>query len=196
MWATIEESKAIERIDEPLPYFEATGGQAWEDDKGDVEPGDRIEVRLVIKTDDDTLKGTYFVRHKITFTYLPEGKSLRQGFVMSSRGHYSKEQWEGFDYTNLYYQLDRSAGIIPDSSFSVKDPVPKWPLMTLIFLCAFFGTLAVVFYLAEEHGDKYPNLKRGLQYFSGRWEQRKRLMQARIEELRGEEDIPLGDEDL
>ncbi len=196
MWATIEEAKAVDKVDEPLPYFEATGEQAWEDDDiGDVEPGERIDVRLVIRTDEDALKGTYFVRHRVTFTYLPSGESLGQGFVMSSRGFYSKEQWEGFDYTNLYYQLDRSAGIIPDSSFSVKDPVPAWPLATLIFLCALFGVLAVVFYLAEEHGDRYPRLKKALQYWSGKLEQRRRLLQQRLDELRGEVDVPLEDDE-
>ena len=150
---------------------------------------------MVIGTEDDTLKGTYFVRHKITFTYLPEGDSLQQGFAMLSRGYYSSEQWEGFDYSNLYYQLDGSSGIIPDSSFSVKDPVPLWPLAALIGLCVLFGALAVVFYLAEEHGEQYPRLKKALQYWSGKFEQRRRLMQQRLDELRGEVDVPLDDDE-
>ena len=65
--------------------------------------------------------------------------------------------------------------------------MPLWPLATLIVLCVLFGALAVVFYLAEEHGDQYPRLKKGLQYWTGKWEQRKRLLQQRMDELRGED---------
>jgi len=130
-----------------------------------IEPGASVPVMLTITTSGDTDKGTYFVRHHIVFTYNDTE------FEMSSRGYFTWDQWEGFDYSNLYYQLDGSAGIVPDSSFSVKDPVPLWPLATLITLCVLFGALAVVFYLAEEHGDQYPRLKKGLQYWTGRWEQ-------------------------
>jgi hypothetical protein len=181
MWATIEDSKPIENIEGPPPKVKGEGGPKYDLVISSIEPGASETVMLTITTSGDTAKGTYFVRHSIEFTY--EGDD----FVMSSRGFFTAEQWEGFDYTNLYYQLDGSAGIVPDSSFSVKDPVPLWPLATLIVLCVLFGALAVVFYLAEEHGEQYPRLKKGLQFWTGRWEQRKRLLQQRMDELRGED---------
>lgn len=180
MWATIEDSKPIEEIDGPPPKVKGEGGPAVTLELGDMEVGASVPVDIVITTSGDTDKGTYFVRHHIEFGYADTR------FNMSSRGFFTFEQWEGFDYSNLYYQLG-VAGIVPDSSFSVKDPVPLWPLATLIVLCVLFGVLAVVFYLAEEHGDQYPRLKRGLQVLTGRWEERRRLLHQRVEELRGED---------
>jgi len=193
MWATIEDAKPIEDIEGPPPKVKGEGGPMYDLVISSIEPGASVPVMLTITTSGDTDKGTYFVRHHIVFTYNDTE------FEMSSRGYFTWDQWEGFDYSNLYYQLDGSAGIVPDSSFSVKDPVPLWPLATLITLCVLFGALAVVFYLAEEHGDQYPRLKKGLQYWTGRWEQRKRLLQQRMDDLRGEDretgdDVPDEDE--
>jgi hypothetical protein len=187
MWATIEDAKDIGDIEGPAPKVQGEGAPAVTKDLGDIPVGGSVPVDIVITTSEDTDKGTYFVRHRIEFGYGQER------FNMSSRGYFTFEQWEGFDYSNLYYQLG-VAGIVPDSSFSVKDPVPLWPLATLIALCVLFGVLAVVFYLAEEHGDQYPRLKRRLQVLTGRWEERKRVLQQRVEELRGE-DWEEGDEE-
>jgi hypothetical protein len=181
MWATIEDAKPIDEIEGPPPKVKGEGGPRIKVSLGTIESGGSKPVDLTITTSGDTDKGTYFVSHRIVFIY--DGVE----FAMSSRGHFTWDQWEGFDYSNLWYQLDGNAGIVPDSSFSVKDPVPLWPLATLIALCVLFGALAVVFYLAEEHGDQYPRLKKGLQTLTGRWAQRKRLMQQRMDELRGED---------
>lgn len=178
MWATIEESSSIVDLDGPVPKVE--GDTSYTETFPSIPSGGSVPVKLKFKTSGDTPKGTYFVRHRIEFTYGD------QDFRMDSRGHYTWDEWEGFDYSNLHYQLG-TAGIVPDSSFSVKDPVPLWPLATLIALCVLFGSLAVVFYLAEEHGEQYPRLKRGLQRLTGRWEQRKALLRQRIEDLRGDE---------
>ncbi len=191
MWATIEESKPIEDLDGPVPVIDGIGEPVNRILLPDIPPGGNEPVRLDIATEEDTPKGTYFVRHRIEFVYENET------FVMESRGYYTWDQWEGFDYTNLYYQLG-TAGIVPDSSFSVKDPVPLWPLATLITLCIILGVLAVVFYLAEEHGDQYPRLKKGLQYWSGKYQQRKRLARQRLEDIRADqeaEDDDLEDDD-
>ena len=180
MWATIEDAKPIEDLDGPPPLIEGEGHPFKVISLDTIAPGESKPVKVIIKTKEDTPKGTFFVRHRIEFVYEDET------FIMASRGFFTWDQWEGFDYSNLYYQLLVS-GIVPDSSFSVKDPVPLWPLATLIVLCVLFGALAVVFYLAEEHGDQYPRLKKGLQFWTGRWEQWKRLMQQRMDELRGED---------
>jgi hypothetical protein len=186
MWATIEESKPIEDLDGPVPVIRGIGEPGDRILLPDIDPGGTEPVRLEIVTGEDTPKGTYFVRHRIEFTY--DG----QDFTMDSRGFFTWDQWEGFDYTNLHYQLGTS-GIVPDSSFSVKDPVPLWPLATLIALCVLLGVLAVVFYLAEEHGEQYPRLKKGLQYWGGRYQQRKRLMQQRLDDIRADQEA---DDDL
>lgn len=188
MWATLEESKALDRLKGPKPKFDDGATSTEVTFPGGIPKGGRVEVRLDIGTNDDTPKGTYFVRHRLTFTYMGET------YNMSSRGYFTTPQWEGFNYGNLYYQLNVS-GIVPDSSISVKDPVPLWPLALLVGLCVFFGALAVVFYLAEEHGSEYPRLKKALQYWTGKLEQRRRLMQQRLDELRREVDVPLDDDE-
>ncbi len=191
MWATIDDAKPIEDLDGPVPVIKGIGEPGDRVSLGSIDPGSSKPIRLDIATEDDTPKGTYFVRHRIEFEY------DEVAFVMESRGFFTWDQWEGFDYTNLYYQLG-TAGIVPDSSFSVKDPVPLWPLATLIVLCILLGTLAVVFYLAEEHGDQYPRLKKGLQYWSGKYQQRKRLMRQRLEDIRADQEVadePLDDAD-
>ena len=191
MWATIDDAKPIEDLDGPVPVIKGIGEPLDKVPLGSIDPGSSMPVRLEIATEEDTPKGTYFVRHRIEFEYdeVP--------FDMESRGFFTWDQWEGFDYTNLYYQLG-TAGIVPDSSFSVKDPVPLWPLATLIVLCILLGSLAVVFYLAEEHGGQYPRLKKGLQYWSGKYQQRKRLLQQRLEDIRADQEVadePLDDDD-
>ena len=57
-------------------------------------------------------------------------------------------------------------GIIPDSSFGVKKPIPKWPLYLLITLTIVFAGLSVIFYLEEE--GNYPELNKWLQKQRGK----------------------------
>jgi hypothetical protein len=186
MWATLESSRTIARLGGPAPRFKDAKSTNVTVDLGTI--GARLSkpVKLDITTKKDTPKGTYFVEHKLTF------KHNGTAYTMSSRGYFTSAQWEGFAYNNLYYQLGVS-GIVPDSSFNVKDPVPMWPLGVLVTLCALFGALAVVFYLAEEHGPEYPRLKKALQYWTGKYEQRRRLLEQRLDELRREVDV--ADED-
>jgi hypothetical protein len=191
MWATIDDAKPIEDLDGPVPVIVGEGKSSITKDFTSIPSKGSEPVDIKISTEDDTPKGTYFVRHQIKFVYNDEN------YTMNSRGYFTWDQWEGFDYTNLYYQLNVS-GIVPDSSFSVKDPVPLWPLATLIVLCILLGSLAVVFYLAEEHGGQYPRLKKGLQYWSGKYQQRKRLLQQRLEDIRADNEVadePLDDDD-
>ena len=57
-------------------------------------------------------------------------------------------------------------GIIPDSSFGVKKPIPKWPLYILITLTVLFASLSVIFSLEE--GGTYPKLNKWLQKQRGK----------------------------
>ena len=186
MWATLESSRPIGRLGGPAPQFKEARATNVTRDLGTIGAHASVPASFVISTSDDTPKGTYFVEHNLTFSH--NGTN----YTMLSRGHFTSAQWEGFAYNNLYYQLNVS-GIVPDSSFNVKDPVPMWPLGVLVGLCALFGALAVVFYLAEEHGPEYPRLKKALQYWTGKYEQRRRLLEQRLDELRREVDV--ADED-
>ena len=52
-------------------------------------------------------------------------------------------------------------GIIPDTSFRIKDPIPIWPLYVFVGGAIFFVILAVVFYYMDEKG-KFPGTKKKL----------------------------------
>ena len=140
---------------------------------GTIGTNETILLEFEIVSKENTKEGTYFVRFSINFDYNSTSR------VMQSRGHWSMEQWE--DATNNV--TDGSPGninlialgvdgIIPDSSFGVKKPIPQWPLYVLITLTIGFAGLSVIFYLEEE--GTYPELNKWLQ------KQRGKLNQLRL----------------
>ena len=137
-------------------------------DIGELEFNETITLEFKIKTDDDTKEGTYFVRFSMNFDLNTTTR------IMQSRGHWSSEQWENATTNitegslgNINLEALLVDGIIPDSSFGVKKPIPKWPLYLLITLTIVFAGLALVFYL-EEEGD-YPKLNKLLQKQRGKF---------------------------
>ena len=134
-----------------------------------IQSNETITLEFEIKTNDDTKEGTYFVRFDMNFMH---NGTERQ---MQSRGHWSMDEWE--DATNrsnispdspgnINLTILDVDGIIPDSSFGVKKPIPKWPLYGLISLTIIFAGLSVVFYLEEE--GNYPELNKWLQKQRGK----------------------------
>ena len=113
-----------------------------------------LEFRII--TNEETKEGTYFVRFSMSFD-LNETERL-----MQSRGHWSMDLWEEATTNvtegtpgNINLEVLDVDGIIPDSSFGVKKPIPKWPLYVLITLTIVFAGLSVIFYLEEE--GNYPD---------------------------------------
>ena len=142
-------------------------------DVGTIEANETISFEFEILSNDDTKEGTYFVRFEMNFEH--NGTSR----TMQSRGHWSMEQWEEATTNvtdgspgNINLESLGVDGIIPDSSFGVKKPIPKWPLYILITLTVVFAGLAVVFYLEEEGNN--PELNKWLQ------KQRGKLNQLRL----------------
>ena len=120
-----------------------------------------------------TAEGTYFVRFTLEFDHNGTTRS------MLSRGYWSMADWEaattdvpGGAPGNINLTALGVDGVIPDSSFGVKEPIPKWPLYVMIGLTVMFAGLAVVFYLEEE--GAYPGLNKWLQ------QQRGKLNQLRL----------------
>ncbi len=120
-----------------------------------------------------TAEGTYFVRFSFEFNHNGTERS------MLSRGHWSMAEWEAATTDvpdgapgNINLTALEVDGVIPDSSFGVKEPIPKWPLYVMIGLTVMFAGLAVVFYLEEE--GTYPGLNKWLQ------QQRGKLNQLRL----------------
>jgi len=140
---------------------------------GTIASNETILLEFEIISKEDTKEGTYFVRFSMNFDYNSTSR------VMQSRGHWSMEQWEDAT-TNVTngspgnINLDALGvdGIIPDSSFGIKKPIPQWPLYLLITLTIVFAGLSVIFYLEEE--GTYPGLNKWLQ------KQRGKLNQLRL----------------
>jgi hypothetical protein len=91
---------------------------------------------------------------------------------MKSRGHFSDKQWEnaqpngtGPDVFPIVGRLNLKTlnvyGIIPDTSFRVKEPFPIWPFYLFVGGVVICLILAGVFYLMDEKG-KFPGAKKKL----------------------------------
>jgi len=176
--ADIDESEALDKIpSEERPVIRNT---CWNSncsetsdlkkaifDVGTIGANETIFFEFEILSNDDTKEGTYFVRFSMNFDHNDTSR------IMQSRGHWSMEQWEEAtsnvtegDPGNINLEVLGVDGIIPDSSFGIKKPIPKWPLYTLITLTLVFAVLSVVFYLEEE--GNYPKLNKWLQKQRGK----------------------------
>jgi len=187
--ADIDESESLDKISSSeRPYVRETcwtdqGGNencvATTDAKkatfniGTIEFNETISLEFEVMSKEDTKEGTYFVRFSMNFDYNSTAR------VMQSRGYWSMELWEDATTNvtegspgNINLEVLKVDGIIPDSSFGIKKPIPKWPLYVLITLTVLFAGLSVVFYLEEE--GTYPGLNKWLQ------KQRGKLNQLRL----------------
>ncbi|MEC9333239.1 MAG: hypothetical protein VYA07_04270 [Candidatus Thermoplasmatota archaeon] len=188
--ADIDESESLDEIpSKELPYIRETCWSSGQDgnenciattdsrkatfDIGTIEFNETISLEFEVQSKEDTKEGTYFVRFSMNFDYNSTAR------VMQSRGYWSMEQWEDATTNvtegapgNINLEVLEVDGIIPDSSFGIKKPIPLWPLYVLITLTILFAGLSVVFYLEEE--GNYPELNKWLQ------KQRGKLNQLRL----------------
>ena len=133
----------------------------------EIQSNETITLGFQIITNEDTKEGTYFVRFDMEFQH---NGTERQ---MQSRGHWSMNEWNNATNNvpsgspgNINLTVLDVDGIIPDSSFGIKKPIPKWPLYVLISLTIIFAGLSVIFYLEEE--GNYPELNKWLQKQRGK----------------------------
>ena len=181
--ADIDESETLDNIQSAeRPYInkkcwksvpegdkncEDNEGELVEYNIGNIETNTTIFLEFSIVTKESTKEGTYFVRFSMDFDYNGTARS------MQSRGYWSMELWEEATTNvtegspgNINLEVLGVDGIIPDSSFGVKKPIPKWPLYALITLTIVFAGLSVIFYLEEE--GNYPELNKWLQKQRGK----------------------------
>ena len=183
--AEIDESESLDQIssnERPLVRElcwnrdEVENGVATDDARkatfkiGTIASNETILLEFEIISKEDTKEGTYFVRFSMNFDYNSTSR------VMQSRGHWSMEQWEDATTNvtegspgNINLDVLGVDGIIPDSSFGVKKPIPQWPLYVLITLTIVFAGLSLIFYLEEE--GTYPELNKWLQKRRGKLNQ-------------------------
>ncbi len=161
IWSSnlIEKTNTLEVTDFKKATFEIS----------EIQANETITLQFGIKTDEDTKEGTYFVRFEINFLH------NETNHLMQSRGHWDMDVWEDATNSsnvpsnspgNINLTILEVDGIIPDSSFGVKKPIPKWPLYGLISLTIIFAGLSVIFYLEEE--GNYPELNKWLQKQRGK----------------------------
>jgi len=190
-WATLEDAKDIGKVSDP-PEISEGARQGYTAPPFSLGPNQTTTEKITISTSKSTPQGTYFVRQMMQFDY--NGTHL----LMKSRGYFSNKEWDNAT-TNvngsravggINLTLLGVDGILPDSSFSVKEPIPMWPLALLIGLTIFFGALALVFYLLEEKG--HPKLKERFYKGSGKLKQARRLTEQELRKLRREVEVPAG----
>jgi hypothetical protein len=140
-YRTEETSKNMNEISSP-PVF-TNGATRIILHNESITPGEFFQISLKISTSKETPQGTYLVKTKIEFNLnnIP--------YMMESIGYFSDEEW-------MNYQLNATclpsgcAGIIPETSFTVREPIPLWPLYVLIGATVFFGVVAAVFYMQDK----------------------------------------------
>ncbi|OGS41681.1 MAG: hypothetical protein A3K67_04855 [Euryarchaeota archaeon RBG_16_62_10] len=151
---------------------------------GRFEMGRNVTVSLDITTSEKTPHGsyfsqsTYFVRFRLSFAF--QGNTTP--VVLQSRGWFTDEQWgnmvsfeSGENIVNLTYMKSLGVdGLLPDSSFGLKVPIPRWPLGLLVAGC-FGASFMALYYFVLDNPGRYPRLEKRFYYLRGK-----------VSELRGE----------
>jgi hypothetical protein len=113
-------------------------------------------------------QASYFVRFWLEFNGTVNGNATR--FRMASRGFFTDDQWARATNAtntspctppscrgNVNFTILGVDGILPDSAFGVKEPIPRWPFYLLIALAGFFLLFAFLFWVGENPGT-YPRV--------------------------------------
>jgi len=139
--------------------------------------GENHTVSFEIETSKKTPHGTYFsqstyfVRISLEFHFPGNATEI----VMKSKGWFTDEQWTrlttnetGASELNRTYLASLGVdGIIPDSSFGLKVPIPRWPLAVLGVACAGVAFMALYYFVLDNPG-KYPRLEKRFYYLRGK----------------------------
>jgi hypothetical protein len=176
-YATIDESV---RIDASWPYaypkIAETGTRNWAWNNALVSPGSSRLLNFTVLTaaaSRDMPHGSvfsqssYFVRFSLDFN--ATGNLTR--FRMASPGFFTRAQLElsqSANYTkpctppwcrgNWNLSVLGVDGILPDTAFGVKEPIPRWPFYLLVALAVLFLLLAFLFWV-EENPGAYPRVE-------------------------------------
>jgi hypothetical protein len=142
-----------------------------------IAPGDTTRLELHITTTRDTPHGsyfsqsTYFVRFRLSFNF--SGNSTQ--VVLQSRGYFTDDQWDQLvsfsaDESIVNTTYMRSLGIdglLPDSAFGLRVPIPRWPLGVLIAAICGLSVMALYYFVLDNPG-KYPRLEKRFYYLRGK----------------------------
>ncbi|MEK6986651.1 MAG: hypothetical protein AABX97_00980 [Candidatus Thermoplasmatota archaeon] len=171
-------------VDRTWPYSyprireNTSGGHDWSWTWLSIAPGTLLNLSFTVETAADSAQmphgsvfsqSSYFVRFWLEFDGNVSGTMTR--FRMASKGYFSEAAWDratNATYTNpciapwcrgnLNLTVLGVDGILPDSAFGVKEPIPRWPFYALIVLAVFFLVLAFLFWVEENPGS-YPKIE-------------------------------------
>ncbi|MBN1677596.1 MAG: hypothetical protein JW880_03575 [Candidatus Thermoplasmatota archaeon] len=182
--------EAGERVDDEFPNPPSINGNGTSEvvALGMLDVNSTRRVNLSIETTKRTPHGsyfsqsTYFLRFRMIFSF--EGNSSI--VVLQSRGCFTEEQWSqlvSFDteqplVNTTYLKSLGIDGLLPDSSFGIKTPIPKWPLGLLVAGCAGLCFGALYFFVMDNPG-KYPELEKRFYYLRGKLGESWRQLQHR-----------------
>lgn len=143
-WFTERKSCKIGEVGFPPPKFIDTLSTTigW----NEISSDSTENVSLLINSPQEAEEGTFFIRFRLEFDY----NNTR--YLMKSIGCFTKEEWDAATKNNLYFggvniSMLGVDGIIPETTFGVKCPMPLWPLYILIVITAFLGIVAVRSYM-------------------------------------------------
>jgi hypothetical protein len=176
MYSTQEKA---EHVDSAFPHPPLMDGLAPQKqiDIGILQANQTTRVEIPIETSKKTPHGsyfsqsTYFVRFNLTFNFVGNDTPV----VLKSRGWFTEEQWnhilslEGNEtIVNRTYMKSLGVdGLLPDSSFGIKIPIPRWPLGVIVAGAAFLSFMALYYFVLDNPG-RYPRLEKRFYYLRGK----------------------------
>lgn len=184
-YADLDLSKNISKVTKP-PVFETSSETSYSFQMQELPSNDTHPIEYDLNTKEDTEEGVYFVRFKFNFEYAGTGNES----LMKSKGYFTDSEWENAterpgttDQTYYAGSINITHlgvnGILPDTSFSVKTQIPRWPQYLLGGLAAFFGLFAVMLYMQEEY-NSFPWLEELLDKWSSKLKQLRRRLEYRL----------------
>jgi hypothetical protein len=179
MYATQEKAEAVTDSFPHPPLIRGTTTE-WKENIPDVLPNlpnQTPRIELPIHTSKKTPHGsyfsqsTYFVRFNLTFNFPDNSTDV----VLKSRGCFTENEWNTIvsfegnqSIVNTTYMKSLGVdGILPDSSFGIKIPIPRWPLGVIVAGCGGLSFMALYYFTLDNPG-KYPRLEKRFYYLRGK----------------------------
>lgn len=187
MYATQESEQTVSDSFPNPPLIHGTSTE-WQENVSDLAPGGHSRIELPISTSKNTPHGsyfsqsTYFIRFNLTFNFLNNATDV----VLRSRGCFSANEWDKIvSFEGNTSIVDRGYlktlgvdGILPDSSFGIKVPIPIWPLGVIVVACVGLSSMALYYFVLDNPG-KYPRLEKRLYYLRGKLREARGKLQHR-----------------
>lgn len=178
-YATIDESVPVDASwPYAYPVITETGSREWVWTAATISPRQVVPLNFTLCTALDSRdmphgsvfsQASYFVRFSLAFDGNLSGNVTR--YRMASTGFFSRQEWDQATAANVTSPCRPPScrgnvnltilgvdGILPDTAFGVKEPIPRWPFYALIVAAVLFLALAFLFWV-EENPGAYPRVE-------------------------------------